>query len=245
MSALALVIPPISICQAHDSAHTIDAKTEELPDGHIQLGVRNTSQIPVTAVLAEGVRQLIGEKHPGRSVRSFDSVLEPFRSQALESGQAYRFIFFGPKPELSRLSERSVAVRAALFADGHTWGEQKWIDTLLSVRKTAYKCESAALQALVDAKAHSTAGEAILQKLQDMEKASKEAAPSVYDRMTAERVFEEVEGNVVMASQVQASLPRSFDPVALTPKSPPLDTAIEAVTSRMRPLEAAAKVVAN
>lgn len=243
IAVIAFGSPRMAVSQAHDSIHTIDSNTEELPNGRVRLSIRNTSQIPITALVAEGVRQPVNSTHHSSSVRSFDSVLEPFMSKALESGQTYSIDFFGPKPDPSRFSERHVKVGAVLFADGHAWGDQSWIDILHSARRTAYKCESEALQVLVDAKAHPTTGAAIVQRLEDLIKENKDAGPSFDDRMISERVFKEVEDNVIMASQTQASLSHSLEPISATPASPPTDAAIQVITTRMRSIEGDAKYV--
>jgi hypothetical protein len=203
------------------------------------LDVRNTSRVPITAVLAEGKRQLVEATHPLLSVKSFDSALEPYAARSLESGQTYRFVFFGPKPEPARLSRRTVAVRAVLFADGGTWGDQEWIDTLLSLRRTAYRCENDALQAMQEAEMHPSIGEPILQKLDEMQKAEEGGARSVYDRIVIGRVFKEVITNIVGASQIEASLPHSFEPKKLAPSAPKMDSAIQATAYRIRSLKAA------
>jgi hypothetical protein len=203
------------------------------------VSVHNTSPVAITAVLVEGKRLLIDAKHPLRSVRSFDSALEPYRNRSLESGKTYDFILFGPKPDPLRLRERSAAVKAALFADGGTWGEQRWIDTLLSVRKTAYKSESQALQIMIDAKTDAPAGGAVLQKLEEAQKADKEEAESVYDRIVIGQIFKEVIGNVVTGNLEQAPVFHSLGPFTLKPATPKVDNAIRAVTVRMRSLESA------
>jgi hypothetical protein len=157
----------------------------------------------------------------------------------LEYKQTYKFTFFGPQPDPALFRQRFVVVRAVLFQDGGVWGEQEWIDTILSVRKTAYRCETEALQVMMDAKVHSGDGASILQKLDELEQTERAQAPSVNERIVIGQVFLEVKGNIAGSTQVQASLPHSFDPGNLTPATPHVDTAIHAVTSRIHSLEAA------
>src|SRR5437879_13617837 len=115
----------------------IGTNIEMLSDGHVRLNVINTTNLPISALAAVGTRTLLAKPATDRSVRFFDSVLNPFGPRELGPGKTYTFNFFGPNPPPDQL-KRDVQLRAAIFADGSTWGDQEWITTLLLRRSSAH-----------------------------------------------------------------------------------------------------------
>ena len=231
--------------QVDDGTHTIEWTTQELPNGRIQFDVRNTSPFPITAVIVEGVRTPLispGKRsHPMHSIRGFDSATEPYSHRPIESGQAYQFKLFGPSPDPSTLRERTVTVRAVLFADGGAWGDQGWIETLHAVRKRAYQFENEALQAMVDAKAHASTAEPIGQKLDEVQKENMKQSHSFQERRIVDDLFEEIKFNIATSSsdQAEASLRQPEISPRLNPIVTPMDSAIQIATTHIHALEAA------
>ncbi|PYU47722.1 MAG: hypothetical protein DMG54_00285 [Acidobacteria bacterium] len=123
----------------------IGTNIEMLSDGHVRLNVINTTNLPISALAAVGTRTLLAKPATDRSVRFFDSVLNPFGPKELAPGKNYTFNFFGPNPPPDQL-KRDVQLKAAIFADGSTWGDPEWVSTLLLRRASAYHYDSKVLK---------------------------------------------------------------------------------------------------
>jgi len=166
-----------------------------------------------------------------------DSVVEPHGQDSIKSGQTYRFIFFGPSSTPDQQPRRKITVRAVLFEDGGSWGEQQWIDTLVSVRKMAHKCESEALQALVAAKIKPSDLNSVMHTVLELRRDNTAQAQSVYEKKIIGSVFDEVVLRIQASSQFSTSLLRDNGTLAVS--APFLDAAIDGVSTHSRALEAA------
>lgn len=170
--------------------HAVSSSTETRPDGHIVLSVLNNSNSPITAVAAVGTRTVLGNSTTDTSVRFFDSVLNPFGPKEVMEGHTYAFDFFGPNPPPDQL-RRGVEIKAVLFADGLSWGDPKWVDTLLLRRSSALKYNEEALQAIEAASAGgSTRGElaSLLGRLRSQEVNTAQTIP---EKQAADVAFAE------------------------------------------------------
>ncbi|PYU50974.1 MAG: hypothetical protein DMG53_02300 [Acidobacteria bacterium] len=99
----------------------IGTNIEMLSDGHVRLNVINTTNLPISALAAVGTRTLLAKPATDRSVRFFDSVLNPFGPKELAPGKNYTFNFFGEKDDFTAAKTAAekqmveVAYEEALF----------------------------------------------------------------------------------------------------------------------------------
>src|SRR5262249_5758542 len=63
-------------------------------NGRMILNVVNHAGASITALLAIGTRTFISNGRTNRSVRLFDSVLNPYGPKEIPTGQSYTFTFF-------------------------------------------------------------------------------------------------------------------------------------------------------
>ena len=188
LSALPLVA--VALQMRRPSTQEIGVATESLPDGHVRLTVLNQSNIPITALAAIGTRTRLKDATRVKSVRFFDSVLNPFGPKDLVQNQSYTFVFFGPNPPPSEI-ERDVRLLAAVFADGSSWGDTDWISVLNQRRGWAKRYNSEALQLVESANSESDTREDLIGRIEQLRSAETKAAGSVAERQMADFSFEE------------------------------------------------------
>lgn len=145
----------------------IEVATEALSDGHVHLTASNQSRAAITALVAIGTRTHLPDRVTVRSVRFFDSVLSLTGSRGIAHGQSYTFNFFGPNPPPDQL-ERDVQLKAAIFADGSTWGDPKWVSTLQLRRSSARRYSSEALQAIEALGSVGVTQESLRERIQEL-----------------------------------------------------------------------------
>ena len=174
------------------AAGPLDLSTniEALTDGHVQLSVVNTSNLPITALAAVGTRTLLAKPATDRSVRFFDSVLNPFGPRELGPGKTYTFNFFGPNPPPDQL-KRDVQLRAAIFADGSTWGDQEWITTLLLRRSSAHLYNAKILKTIEQTTSAGIPLQQLIQKLSALQKDDFDAAKTTAEKQMVQAAYEE------------------------------------------------------
>jgi hypothetical protein len=169
----------------------INARISAFPDGALEIEATNNSRSSITALIAVGKRHFTQPERKIQSVRVFDSVLNPFGTPALLFGQKHVFRMFGPIQETAASNTREAELKAAIFSDGSTWGDERWINILLLRRRVAYKCESDALQVLTDAKLHSWGPDTILAKLTTTQGRHMAEARSVAEKQMTDAIFTE------------------------------------------------------
>lgn len=183
-----------SIVVAQDSR--ISTNSELLPDGHVRFVVTNRSGQAITGlyVLGEGTPLVNGVS---RIVyhRYFDSVVDPFGEKDLGPLQDRVFVLAGPRPGPNKL-RTDVALKAALFADGTSWGSENDIQILVSRRKTQLVHVRKALGLLQDAQAKGTARDQLIQQFQGSQDSEPKVARSVEERDVIRGIYREVLTNL-------------------------------------------------
>lgn len=158
-------------------------------DGHVLLTVTNHSGSAVTAMVAVGTRTLLATGATVRSVRFFDSILSPLRSRSLLPEQEHTFVFFGPRPAPDQIT-RKAELKAAIFADGSTWGDLTWVDTLLLRRSSALRYNTKILEMVERAVSAGASGDDLRQQLSDTEKTDLAAAQTVAEKQMVEVAYQ-------------------------------------------------------
>lgn len=162
----------------------------ELPDGHLRLSVLNSSGVPITALVALGTRKHLEKGTAVGSVRFFDSALDPFGRREINPGQTYIFTFFGPNPPPEQL-KRDLELKAAIFADGTSWGDSQWVNTLLVRRSAAHRYNSEALQALETANSQGASLQRATGDLTQLRDSEFAAAKTTAEKQMAHFTFSE------------------------------------------------------
>lgn len=216
--------------------HTVEWNTEDLPDGQIRVEVRNTSAVPVTAIVVEGQRSVIGKSFVLHSVKFLDSAVSPFNDKPMEPDQTHSFMFFGSQSPREQLRLRTVTVQAALFKDGGTWGDQSWINTLTTRRERLYRFESDVMKALMDGKTHSSSAANIIQKIDQLKDEYLQGPHSEADLIVIGNLAKDVHSS--FESQVPQATPLNLVESLPSQQDPRLDLAINTMMARMRAMEA-------
>jgi hypothetical protein len=192
-TTLVLVIP-LTIALVHGAEaqkqQKVNVAVTELPNGRVRLSVLNNSGSLITALVAVGTRTLMTTGATDKSVRFFDSVLYPFEPKEIHSGQSHDFIFFGPNPPPDQL-RRDVQLKAAIFADGSTWGEPEWVATLVLRRSSAYHYNSKVLKIIEQANSAGIPVQELSQELAGFEKDDFAAAKTTAEKQMVEVAYEE------------------------------------------------------
>ena len=96
----------------------VDAVPNELPDGKVEVSVRNLSSQPMTGfILVAEHAPLINNVRPHTTVRYVDSVFN-WNDRPLMGKDTQTFTFGGPGPGGVRAWHVEVTLKAAIFADG-------------------------------------------------------------------------------------------------------------------------------
>lgn len=159
-------------------------------DGRVLLTVTNNSRAPVTAMVAIGTRTITATGATDKSVRFFDSVLSPFGPKNVLPTRSYTFTFFGPQPPPNIIT-RDVQLKAAIFADGSSWGESSWVRTLLLRRSSALRYNREVLKLVEQAGSAGTPTYELEQELASMEETQVTAAQTVAERQMAQVACED------------------------------------------------------
>ena len=190
-SVLTIVIAVILVHKAVAARqHELSTSVDMLVDGHVRLSVLNTSGSPITAIAAIGTRTVLEKPITVRSVRFFDSVVNPFGPKEIVPGKTYSFMFFGPNPPPDKL-RREVQLEAAIFADGSTWGEPEWVTTLLLRRSSAYQYNTKVLKTIEQASSAGISHEELAQELGRLQKDDFATAKTTVEKQMIEVAYEE------------------------------------------------------
>jgi hypothetical protein len=168
----------------------VNPNVQAMADGHVHLGVLNSSGAPISALAAIGTRTLQSDGRTVKSVRFFDSVLSPFSSKQIMPGESYTFIFFGPNPPPSQI-KRDVELKAAIFTDGSTWGDREWVKILQLRRSSALRYNNRALKAIEDSTLAGTTLEDLSQGLTQLQADEMKAASTTAEKQMADFAFSE------------------------------------------------------
>ena len=170
----------------------IKVTVEDLPDGRTLFTVQNRSPQPITALALEAKRTLLPpKKGSGRSVRYFDSVANLGHDSELTPYQSHTFVIFGKSPSLSEAS-RDVELRAALLADGTSYGDPAWVNKLVDGRTFLSHCLGNVSQELNAGLAGGEPAQSLVGELRQEEAAQMKSAGSLDERVIANRVYESV-----------------------------------------------------
>lgn len=163
---------------------------EDLPDGRTLFTVQNRSSQPITALAVEGTRTLLPpKKGSGRLVRYFDSVANLDHDSELGAYQSHTFEIFGKSPSASEAS-RDVELKAALFADGTSYGDSAWVNKLEDGRKFLSHCLENVSQRLNAALDGGEPSQTLVGELRQEETVEMKGAGSLDERVIANRVYE-------------------------------------------------------
>jgi hypothetical protein len=165
----------------------------------------------------------------------------------LRKGDKFSFVMFGPKPPPEQLRDRSVLLKGAIFDDGSTWGDPKWIQMLILRRASAYRYEAEALQIVMDAKVRSMNPNTLLQRLRSTEQRRLQEAKTTPEMQMAEGVFDEVTLLIrdALAAQLNEAPLIGARSINSRKLSSYTDSAVERLTLRMQEIERAKPSVAD
>src|SRR5579859_1699925 len=99
-------------------------------------------------------------------------------------------MFFGPNPPPDKL-RREVQLKAAIFADGTTWGEPEWVTTLLLRRSSAYQYNTKVLKTIEQASSAGISHEELTQELGQLQKDDFATAKTTVEKQMIEVAYEE------------------------------------------------------
>ena len=225
--------------QRPSTEHQLTWNTEDLPDGHIRVEVRNTSQVAVTAIVVEGQRCPIGSTNVHHSMRLFDSAINLYKDRPLKPGETHEFIMFGPNPPREQLRLRWVKVQAALFEDGGKWGDPEWTAVLTGDRSALYSFDSALVGVLRDANRQPSASTNIFPAIDELRQQYKQQAQSLHERIVIEAEANGIEEQIRQASQLPALQMPSLDLTTLKTVHSQLNPVIDQLSEKVRALQIA------
>lgn len=192
-SAIVLVIIGVigmAGARTRSTQNPIATTVRILPRGYMRIEITNTSKTSITALAIVGIRTWQAQGISVRSVRFFDSVLNPYGHPQIAAGESYDFDVFGPNPPPEQLT-RAVNLEAALFADGSTWGDPEWVAALVDRRSSALKYNNEALNAVDAAVMAGSSEEDLSQRLRQLRSDEMHAASSTAERQMADISFDE------------------------------------------------------
>lgn len=193
---LRMVVPCIAVsvilsaAPAHSATPAVAWVTQATSDGHVLLTVTNEAASPITALAAVGSRTLLASGATDRSVRFFDSALNPFGPKSIPPGGTYTFTFFGPRPA-PRTITRSVELDAAVFQDGSSWGDSEWVNKLLLRRSSAYNYSLKVLHQLQDASSTGSSRQMLEQALVEGERSDFASAGTIEEKQMVQAAYED------------------------------------------------------
>jgi hypothetical protein len=150
-------------------------------------------------------------------VRYVDSVFNS-NDRPLMRGDTQNFTFGGPGPDGTQAWRVDLEVKAAIFADGSTFGDPEWVKRLVDSRRFLYRHLQAALEALQSARGTAVTDSNLVQQFQDRKMAAMTA--SAGDR-------EEGRAIRVVYGTIGVNLERT---TMLDGTPAPLDVRIDAIT---------------
>lgn len=171
----------------------LNVTTETTSDGHVLFKVENLSVQPITAMVL-----LVTHTFPanpgrsGQSLRYFDSLISSDTERDLTQYQTHTFTL----PKISGPHAAGVrsepALKAAIFADGSSYGDPEWVNRLILGRKAASRDLEDAIKMLQSAKASGASGEALAKGVADAKSAKVKEAQVPEERMAAGQVYDTI-----------------------------------------------------
>lgn len=171
----------------------LNVTTETTPDGHVLFKVENLSVQPITAmVLVVTHTYPDNPGHPGQSLRYFDSLISSDTERDVMQYQTHTFTL----PRISGPHAAGVrsepALKAAIFADGSSYGDPQWVNRLVLGRKAASQDLEDAIKMLQSAKASGASGESLAKEVADAKSAKVKEAQVPEERMAAGQVYDTI-----------------------------------------------------
>lgn len=204
---IAVVPAPLRAQAPAPGKQPLHSTTETLPNGALVVRVENLSGSSITALLAVGEATLPDGKKVFGVVQGFDSVMNSPIQQSVDPGQSHTLFIFpanpvrplhGPPLKVKREGQ----LKAAIFANGKTWGDPVWIARLLRARLDALEYTKDVMARLQQALSSGTP----LRQLADQMHAAgrNRSAPSSYvgDKEIAGQVYGEAAGQMEACSAV-------------------------------------------
>lgn len=194
-----LFSPHLMTFAGQESAIEANAISEQ--DGHVEFFITNRSSINVDAyvILIETIPLMKG---PSRlqTVRYVDVATNP-REQTLLPGAMRRFRFAGPEPG-PKVVRTEVSLKAAIFADGTSFGESAWVDKLLEMRKRMCLRANWALSLLESEKYRGrVTRDEIIDRIKQAASEAMPTAESVEDRMAIDAFEKEITANLALVQR--------------------------------------------
>src|SRR5262249_16283319 len=126
-----------------------------------------------------------------RSIRFFDSVLNPYGPTAIVPSGSFTFSFFGPNPPPNAL-RRDVELKAAIFMDGSSWGDPEWVKVLRVRREAAARFTNKTLETIQATGIRRDTKRSLIERIQEMRANEYRSAQTTAERQMADFIFEDV-----------------------------------------------------
>lgn len=164
---------------------------EDLPDGRTLFSVQNRSSQPITALALQALRTLLPpKKGSDKSVRYFDSFVNMGPDSSIMPYQSHTFIIFGKSPSSSEAS-RDVELKAAIFANGTSFGDPAWVGKLRDRRKFFSEYLADVSETLRSALQNKVSTNELVGNLQHEEAARMRDAGSLDEKIIVNGVYED------------------------------------------------------
>lgn len=175
-------------------------------NGQVKFIVTNSSRLPITALAVTATKTPADGGRAGRSVRMFDSVVNPFGpfGRAIAPGESHTFSLAGP------LEKRKIeaTIEAVIFADGSSAGDPHWVQRLVHARQAELNDVEDALRLTRAAKASSVDVATLASEVQGRKDAVVgSSSASVDEKQVAQMVY----GEVALRMKAQTPSAQRFD----------------------------------
>ncbi len=174
-------------------------------DGHVDVTISNRYNVPITAyVVVANHTPLVSGVRRHTSVRYMDSVFSSLYAPPIGPKDSQTLTFAGPHPGPDK-QQTDVEVKAAIFADGSTFGDPEWVDRLIRGRKSLYRNLTVALDTLQAARGTGASYAELKQTIQGIEQTALNATQDREERRGASKVFETVLANLAIETRVDGT----------------------------------------
>jgi hypothetical protein len=142
-------------------------------NGRTELNVINRGEQPVTALVITLEHGPASQPHRGTLVDTMDTALN-ITDRPIMPGDTRTFAY-GAGPGVSAVAPRpgwhsELALQAAIFADGSTFGDPDWAQRLIDARRSRYKHLGGAIQALHVGRETGKSKPELIAEFQELEK---------------------------------------------------------------------------
>jgi hypothetical protein len=188
-TVVVLACASLGFVQSQDDTR-VNGQQVKLPDGHVQFTVTNKANQPITAIAVVAIKTPLAGGNSGRSVRIFDSVVNPFGpyGRAIMPGGSHTFSLAGP------LEKRQIdaTLKAVIFADGSSVGDTTWVQRLVHARQLALNYVEDALQFIRSGRTAGTQPSALAEEAQQRSATVLHSSASIDEKQVSEMVYGEV-----------------------------------------------------